>query len=139
MLTIELTGYRDVEGTLWLLNFFPSDAGELPGGGFDVDAWDDAKTFISAVPGADVRAAFRTAYRMARIEARKHGGLEFMQTIFDDEPCPLPDLKPNALAAPAVIVDDGGPSYRSSMNHADYNWAKGYMQGGEFKCSQPHG
>lgn len=114
MLTIELTGYRDVEGTLWLLNFFPSGAGVLPGGGFDCDAWEDSKTFISAIPGADVRAAFREAYRRARIEARKHSGLEFMQTTFDDEPCPLPDLMPNTLCAPAVILADNGSAYKTA-------------------------
>lgn len=34
---------------------------------------------------------------------------------------------------PAVIVDDGGPSYRSSLSHTDRNWAKVYAQSGEFQ------
>ncbi|PKN06644.1 MAG: hypothetical protein CVU73_15885 [Deltaproteobacteria bacterium HGW-Deltaproteobacteria-8] len=114
MLTVNLTGYRDVKGTLWLLSFWPADAGLLPDGGFDDDAWDDAQTHASVVPGADVHTAFREAYRTARIAARDHGGFEFL-ILPDYEPIRFPDLEPDALRAPAVIVDDGGPSYRSPV------------------------
>jgi len=129
MLTLQWTGYQDAKGIFWLLSWWPSEAGEQAGGGFDVDAWDKSKTNVAAAP-AD-RAAFREAYRLARIEARKHGGLEFVSVGSDEEPCPLPDLPLKSYGG-ALMVDNS-PSYRSVVSHADSDWAKGYTQSGEFR------
>lgn len=113
MLTVDISKHHGVGGERIMLSYWPSEAGVLPDGDFDDDAWEASQTFLAAMPGVPAREAFRVAYRMARIEARKHGGLEFFNTLIDEEPCHLPDLTPAALVVPAVIVDDGGPSYRT--------------------------
>lgn len=114
MLTLDVSSKRLPDGGQIVLTTWPSEAGQLPDGGFDVDAWEEVQVFFIAAPGADLREAFHAAYRMARIEARRHDGLEFL-ILPDYEPIRFPDLEPDALCAPAVSVDDGGPSYRSPV------------------------
>lgn len=114
MLTLDVSSKRLPDGGQIVLTTWPSGAGNLPAGGFDVDAWEEAQVFYIAPSNANLREAFHAAYRLARIEARKHGGLEFTSGC-DEEPIHYPDLEPDALRAPTVSVDDGGPSYRSPV------------------------
>lgn len=83
-------GFKDHKGTQWLLSFWPCEAGITPEG-FDVDAWEAAQTHISAVPGANPKEAWREAYRVLRVEARKLGGFDWMERSFPDKPAPLPN------------------------------------------------
>ncbi len=115
MLTVNLTGFKRLDGKFALLSYAPSGAGCLPGGGFDDEAWDAAQTHLVTDPGADIRATFREAYRLARIEARKHGGLEFLPTTCDEDPCPLPDLpRTEHFGSPAVVMLDNGTAFISA-------------------------
>jgi len=113
MLILDVSSKRLPSGGQIVLTTWPSDAGQLPGG-FDVDTWEEAQTFYVAAPGGCLRAAFDEAYRSARVEARKHGGVEFLIPP-DHEPIRFPDLEANGLRAPEVIVLDGGPGYRSPV------------------------
>ncbi len=114
MLTVDISGGRSADGEQILISFWPSAAGLLPGGGFDVDAWEAAQTHLVPAPGANAREAFYEAYRTARLVAREHGGLEFLDLCIDEEPCPFPDLKrEDALRAPAVVRIDNGKAFQS--------------------------
>jgi hypothetical protein len=116
MLTVGL-GYGVVEGQRVLLTCWPTGAGDLPDGGFDVDAWEDEQVHLSMVPGADPRKAWKVAYRRVREVARKMGGLEWFSIFLEDEPCPLPDRKPEAkaLIIPKRIITDKGTAFSSRM------------------------
>jgi hypothetical protein len=133
MLTVDISRHFGVGGERIMLSYWPSEAGALPDGGFDNDAWEASQTFLVAMPGIPAREAFRVAYRMARIEARQHGGLEISDVLIDEEPCPLPDLLLKSYGG--VVMVDNGPSYRVKIN-ADSHWAKEYMQREEFKGYQ---
>jgi len=120
MLTVGL-GYGVVEGERVLLTCWPTGAGDLPDGGFDVDTWEDAQVHLSMVPGADPREAWKVAYRRVREVARKMGGLEWFSLFLEDEPCPLPDRKvmdPFASVPRLIMLDNGSASTFGTLREA---------------------
>ena len=92
MLTASL-GYKTLDEEMILLTYWPTGAGDLPGGGFDVDAWEESQTHVCKVTEADPREAWKEAYRLLRLVAREAGGLEWLPDMVDCEPCPLPDRR----------------------------------------------
>lgn len=85
-------GYTSLNGKQVLISFWPSNAGELPNGDFDIDAWEESESTIAMVEGACPRAAWREAFRHVRKVARESGGLEWMDCkVLPDDPCPFPD------------------------------------------------
>ncbi|MGE4193401.1 MAG: hypothetical protein AB7E51_08435 [Pseudodesulfovibrio sp.] len=115
MLTATL-GFGVSEGQKVLLTCWPTGAGELPGGGFDVDAWEEAQVHLCMVPGADPKTAWKAAHRRVREVARQMGGLEWLDICgVDGEPCPLPDRKPTDpfVGVPQLIVSDNGSAFTS--------------------------
>lgn len=70
-----------------LIEIWPTNAGVLPGGGFDVDAWEESKTILVLHGGG--RAVFKEAWREIRKLARRVGGCNIV-SLTGFEPAPLP-------------------------------------------------
>ncbi len=96
MITASFGGF-EVNNHMLLFSAWPSGLGEMKDGSFDVDVWEAGTEHFFAVPGADIRAAWKDAYRLLRKEAQTMGGLKWLDTNIDEEPCPLPDRKPYDL------------------------------------------
>lgn len=119
MITATLGGGSfKVDGNKVLLSYVPSDAGDTSDGKFDVDEWERQHTYLTMVPEANPRIAWEVAYRALRGEARRSGGMEWLERTAPWEPCPLPDSKARceavpAYLVPAVVMVDNGNSFRS--------------------------
>lgn len=89
MLEYMFVNWAEYKGK-FCIEVWPEGAGVMPDGSFDVDAWEDSKTFIEPKPGVNVRTAFYEAMSGLRKVAKNYGGLRLIDLTDTTNPARLP-------------------------------------------------